>query len=238
MIPCSLESVNTLESLSLNEPAQMSVGSARAWRLMPPSQPADTKLPLRVAVSGGIGAGKSTFSAALRPFALAFADADEVARRVVAPGTAGLEQIRQRFGEGVIQADGSLDRAALAKIVFTDSSARADLEKITHPRISATVEQILDVPGPGFTVYDIPLLVTSQDAGAYDEVIMVTAPMDERVERLMTRGLSREDAQRRIEAQISDEERRSLATILVENTGSSQDLGQLATLIATQWINI
>lgn len=237
MIPCSLESVNTLESFSPNAPVQMSVGAAHARRLAQPSRPVESKLPLRVAVSGGIGAGKSTFSAALRPFALAFADADEVARRVVAPGTEGLEQIRQRFGDGVIQADGALDRAALAKIVFTDSSARADLEKITHPRIGATVEQILDVPGPGFTVYDIPLLVTSQDAAAFDEVIMVCAPLEDRVERLVIRGLSREDAKRRIEAQISDEERRALATILVENTGTSQDLAQLATIIAAQWLS-
>lgn len=190
----------------------------------------------KVAVSGGIGVGKSTISAALKPFALAFADADELARQVVAPGSPALADIRRRFGDDVFHSDGSLNRAVLARIVFSDESARADLESFTHPRIAQMAHEILDVPGFGFTVYDIPLLVNADDASAYDEVIIVAAPLEERLLRLEKRGLSRQDAQRRIEAQISDEQRRHFASIFVNNTGTSEDLAILGQRIAQEWL--
>lgn len=217
--------------------SDMRVGGARAQRLRP-MRALPTQTPLRVAVSGGIGTGKSTFSAALRPFALAFADADEVAREVVAPGSGGLAQILARFGEQVTHADGSLNRAALAGIVFNDEAARADLEAITHPRIASRVRELLDVEGRGFTVYDVPLLLSDADVVPFHEVIMVCAPLEVRLERLELRGLAREDAQRRIEAQISDEQRRALATIVVENTGSPEDLAELAVKVATRWLSV
>lgn len=195
----------------------------------------------RVAVSGGIGSGKSTLAYALKPWALAFADADQIARDIVAPGEPALQQIAQRFGAGVIGEDGSLDRAALAGLVFADARARFDLEGITHPRIAQRAHEILSTPevngvaGPGFVLYDVPLVRTYDEASVFDEVVMVTAPLEDRLERLVERGVSRDDALARINAQVSDEERESLATIVVANEGSVADLEAVARHMAGLW---
>lgn len=217
-------------------------GGARARRLRParhtgaPSSERAVVTPVRVAVTGGIGAGKTALSQALCPHALSCADADQVAREIVAPGMPALQEIAQLFGSQVMNTDGTLNRQALAQIVFNDASARQELDRITHPRIAERVREILDVQGSGFTLYDIPLLVTAEEAARFDEVIVVTAPEKDRIERLQQRGLSKEDALSRIRSQITDEERIKLATILVENTGNAEDLATLGKEIALTWL--
>lgn len=186
-----------------------------------------------VAVTGGIGSGKSTVAQALRPAALAFADADAIAREIVAPGTPALAEIVQRFGDEVVTVEGTLDRASLASLIFTDPAARADLETITHPRIAQRAHEILSTPsGVGFVVYDLPLLRTEHEAQLFDEVVVVTAPLESRLERLERRGMSRPDALARIDAQMSDEERVALATIVVSNDGTVKDLHALGAELA------
>lgn len=181
--------------------------------------------PRRVAVTGGIGSGKTTLAQAMRPYALAYADADQIAREIVEPGQPALKKIAERFGKDILFSDGSLNRAALAEIVFADPAARADLESITHPLIAQKAEEILNAPtGQGFVLYDIPLLRTAAEAEKFDEVILVTAPLHERVDRLAGRGLTREGALARINSQITDEERATFATQIVANDGTREDL--------------
>lgn len=196
----------------------------------------DNSRPLRVAVTGGIGSGKTTFAQALRPYALAYADADQIAREIVAPGQPAVTLIAQRFGAHVINPDGSLNRPALASVVFSDEAARSDLEKITHPLIAQRAEEILAISTqPGFVVYDVPLLRTCAEAEKFDEVIVVTAPFEARLERLENRGISRADALARINSQMSDSEREQLATIVVANDGSAKDLQAIARTLAATW---
>ena len=153
-------------------------------------------------------------------------DADRIAREVVEPGQPALAEIVARFGPGVRRPDGSLDRAALATIVFGDPAALADLNAITHPRIAARSRELLDAAAPGaVVVYDMPLLVEQRSAEGWDAVIVVEAPLDVRLERLVRdRGMTVEDARARIAAQAGDDERRAVADHVVVNSGSIADL--------------
>lgn len=183
-------------------------------------------LPLTVAVTGGIGAGKSTVSRGLAARGAVVLDSDQLAREVVAPGSAGLAAVVARFGDRILADGGALDRAALGAIVFGDAGARADLERITHPRVRALFEERQCAAGPdALVVNDIPLLRTSADAARYHLVITVGIDDDEvRVARLVARGHSDADARSRIAAQISDPERRQLSDVWLENSGAAQDL--------------
>lgn len=182
--------------------------------------------PLSVAVTGGIGAGKSTVSAAFAARGAVVIDADLLAREVVQPGTEGLAAIAAEFGPGVITQDGALDRAELAGIVFTDSVARARLEAIIHPLVRALFDRRLAaVPGDGIVVNDIPLIRTVRDAARYHLVIGVgIADHETRVQRLIARGHTEADATARIAAQISDDERRALADVWIDNSAAVADL--------------
>lgn len=193
--------------------------------------------PLCVAVSGGIGSGKTTFARALRPFAAAYADADELARDVVMPGSLGLHALVERFGSAVLADDGTLNRPYLAGLIFKDPGAREEVEQITHPLIARRAQDILgSAPAGSVALYDIPLIRNSQDAAHFDVVIMVAAPLEERVCRLVRRGLSSADAMRRIDAQISDDKRREIASVWVNNAGTAADLEALAGAVATTWL--
>lgn len=211
-------------------------GDARAYlcaRLrIPPTRA------LRLAITGGIGSGKSTFTRALAENGHVVADADLLARDVVAPGSQGLNRLTERFGSQILTPQGELNRAALAALVFHDEEARRDLNAITHPLIAQRAHEILSRAQVGqLAIYDVPLLTTTQEAEAFDAVIVVSAPEHLRVERLMARGLSAEDAQRRIAAQISDEQRARLATIWVENLGNAENLAALARGVETSWLS-
>lgn len=211
------------------------VGGAHATMLR--SWGSSLTRPLVVAVSGGIGSGKTTFSNALRPFAAAYADADELAREVVMPGSNGLRALVERLGPDILDDSGILNRQHLAELIFNDPAVRAEVEQITHPLIGGKARKILQsAPARTLALYDIPLIRNVQEAAPFDVVIMVTAPKEERISRLVQRGLSPEDAQRRIDAQISDEARRELASVWVMNAGSTADLEALAGALARTWL--
>lgn len=188
--------------------------------------------PLTVAVTGGIGSGKSTLAALLAERGALVVDSDQLARQVVAPGSPGLAEVEAAFGPGVICADGTLNRAALATIVFDDQSARATLEGITHPRVRAEFANIrAGLAADRVLVNDIPLLTTLAAAARFHLVIGVGASEAVKLPRLMDRGMTEADARSRIAAQISDDERRPLCDEWVDNDGSSAELRREADVL-------
>ncbi|MDQ1433089.1 MAG: dephospho-CoA kinase [Actinomycetota bacterium] len=190
---------------------------------------------LLVGLTGGIGSGKSTVADLLRGKGAVIVDADQVARAVVEPGEPAFAALVERFGAGILDADGRLDRPALAAIAFADDDGRKSLGDITWPAIGEEFErQIRVAPEDAIVVCDIPLLVESKSAKArpYQAVIVVEAPIDLRLDRLEVRGVPRDDAERRMSAQATDDERRAVATHLVDNGG---DLEHLARQVDAIW---
>jgi dephospho-CoA kinase len=179
---------------------------------------------LRVGLSGGIGSGKSTVARALARRGAIVIDADAIAREVVEPGQPGLAAVVERFGPEVLDAEGRLDRPKLAALVFDDPAARADLNAIVHPRVAVeTARRMAAAPSDAVVVIDVPLLVEAARSG-YDVVVIVEAPEPVRLERLIARGMSPEDARRRMAAQASDADRRKVADVILDNAGSEEDL--------------
>jgi dephospho-CoA kinase len=180
---------------------------------------------LRIGLTGGIGSGKSTVSALLAARGAVVIDADRIAREVVEPGTPGLAAVVQAFGSGVLRSDGSLDRPALAAVVFADPEARKRLDAIVHPLVRArSAELAAAAPDGAVVVHDVPLLVETGQAGSYDVVLVVEAAPEVRVDRLVRRGLTEEDARARIAVQATDEQRRAVADAVVVNDGTPDDL--------------
>ncbi|MFY1637687.1 dephospho-CoA kinase [Solwaraspora sp. WMMB335] len=181
---------------------------------------------LRVGLTGGIAAGKSAVAARLVEHGATLIDADRLAREVVAPGTDGLDEIVAAFGAAVLDADGALDRPALGARVFTDQRARGRLESIVHPRVrSRTAELTAAAPPDAIVVNDVPLLVETGLGATYHLVVVVAAAAQLRIERMVRdRGMSRDDAQARIQAQASDARRAAAADVLVRNDGTHEDL--------------
>lgn len=181
---------------------------------------------LNLGLTGGIGAGKSAVSTVLQQLGATVVDADKIAREVVEPGTEGLQRITAAFGAGVLAADGSLDRPALAQIVFNDEQARTTLNGIVHPLVRARSEQLVRQAGEhAVVVHDIPLLAEGTMAPSFHLVLVVATPVEVRLERLTgQRGMAREDALARIGAQASDEQRLAIADVVLDNSGSPQDL--------------
>ncbi len=179
-----------------------------------------------VGLTGGIGAGKSAVAARLAAHGAIVIDADRLAREVVAAGTDGLAEVVTAFGRGVLAADGQLDRAAMGRRVFADPAARRLLEAIVHPRVrSRTAELIAAAPADAVIVNDVPLLVETGLAGAYDLVVVVLADDAVRLGRLTgERGMPVDEARARIAAQASDEQRRATADIVIMNNGSMDEL--------------
>ncbi len=178
-----------------------------------------------VGLTGGIGSGKSTVAALLAARGAVVVDADAIAREVVEKGTPALEKLVHRFGPEILAADGSLDRPALAAVAFANGENRKALEEITHPAIGEEfLRRVAAAPQDAVVVHDVPLLVESKRGLEYAAVIVVEAPLELRLERLEARGLARDDALRRIAAQASDEDRRKVATWVIDNSGSLDDL--------------
>ncbi|NJC70452.1 dephospho-CoA kinase [Planosporangium thailandense] len=179
-----------------------------------------------VGLTGGIGAGKSAVAGRLATLGAVVIDADRLAREAVAAGSAGLAEVVAVFGPEVLAADGSLDRAALARRVFNDEAARRRLEAIIHPRVRArTAELVAAAPPDAVVVNDVPLLVESGLAPAYEIVIVVLADEETRIARLMgDRGMTRDEAVARIRAQATDEQRRAAADIVIVNDGTLEEL--------------
>lgn len=179
---------------------------------------------LYVGLTGGIGSGKSTAAAALADLGATVVDADVLAREVVAPGTPGLAAVAAAFGD-VLRADGSLDRAALGARVFRDPGERARLEGIVLPLVAARAQRRLAaVPAGRVAVYDMPLLVEQRAASRFDYVVVVQAPCEVRLARLEGRGLGREEALARLASQASDEQRRAVADVVLDNSGTREEL--------------
>jgi dephospho-CoA kinase len=189
---------------------------------------------LVVGLTGGIGAGKSAVADRLAELGAVVIDADRLAREVVEPGTEGLAEVRKAFGADVIAPDGFLDRPALAEKVFGDASARRRLEEIIHPRVRArTAELVAAAPRDAVVVNDVPLLVESGLADSFDVVVVVEAPEQIRIDRLVReRGMSRQQATDRITAQASGEQRRAVADVVLDNSG---DLATLHRQVDTLW---
>ena len=181
---------------------------------------------LRIGLTGGIGAGKSTVSATFNELGGIVVDGDVIAREVVQPGTPGLNSLVEAFGEEILLPDGALNRPALAAIAFSDDQKRATLNGIVHPLVAQRrSELIAAAPDDAVIVEDIPLLVESQMAPMFPLVIVVHADADLRVRRLIEyRGFSEEDARARIAAQAADEQRRAVADVWLDNAGTADEL--------------
>lgn len=187
---------------------------------------------ITVAVTGGIGAGKSTVAGLLSARGAVVVDSDQLAREVVGPGTPGLAAIVDTFGEVVRAPDGSLDRPALAEIVFADVAARLRLEAITHPAIRARFTALqAAAPRGSVVVNDIPLLISTSAAAAFHLVVGVGAPEGTRLARLVGRGMAEQDARSRMAAQISDDQRHRLCDVWVDNSQRAADVRKRVDLI-------
>jgi dephospho-CoA kinase len=181
---------------------------------------------LRVGLTGGIGAGKSEVSRRLAAQGAIIIDADLIAREVVAPGTSGLAEVTDAFGPGVLGPDGALDRTVLGDIVFADKEKLARLNAIIHPRVGERMQELEAAAGPGsIVVQDVPLIAENNLASAYDLVIVVDVPPRIQLDRLVrVRGMSKEQAQSRMAAQVAREHRLAVADIVVDNSGSLTEL--------------
>lgn len=186
---------------------------------------------MRIGLTGGVASGKSTVAAILRELGAVVIDADELAREVVAPGTPGLAEVVAHFGTRVLGPDGSLDRAALAEIVFADVAERRVLEAIVHPRVRSRAREIELTAGPeALVMHEIPLLVETGQQDSFDAVIVVDVPRETQIQRLMEhRGLTHDEAESRITAQATRQQRQAAATYLIENSGTHEDLRRRVT---------
>lgn len=178
-----------------------------------------------IGLTGGIASGKSTIASRLASHGAVVVDADRIAREVVEPGTPALAEIARRFGDGVIAADGSLDRPALGAIVFADPAALADLNAITHPAVlresTARFEAAADSDPDAIVVYDVPLLVESANQYPFDRVVVAHAEAGTRIRRLVElRGMDPAEAERRIRSQASDEQRLAVADVVIDTGGT------------------
>lgn len=184
---------------------------------------------LRIGLTGGIGAGKSTVSATFAACGGVIVDGDVIAREVVEPGTEGLAALVEAFGEDILLPDGALNRPALAAKAFQDDEQRAKLNGIVHPLVGKRRQEIIDsVPAGTVVVEDIPLLVETGMAPFFPLVVVVWADEETRVTRLIKRGLPEHDARARMKAQASDEQRRAIADVLLDNSGTQDELVEAA----------
>jgi dephospho-CoA kinase len=183
----------------------------------------------RIGLTGGIASGKSVAAGRLAELGAAVIDHDVLAREAVRPGSAGLDAVVDAFGPEVLAPDGSLDRAALGALVFADPAQRERLNGVLHPeirRLAAEQEAAVAAGGTGaVVVHDIPLLVETGQAEAFHLLVVVEAPAEQRTERLMAlRGLSRQDAERRVGAQATDDARLEVADVVLDGTGTVDHL--------------
>jgi dephospho-CoA kinase len=186
---------------------------------------------VRVGLTGGIASGKSTVSSILRELGAVVIDADQIAREVVAKGTPGLAAVVEAFGPEMLTPEGDLDRPRMGALVFGDEAARRRLEGIVHPLVFERYAELeAAAPAAAIVVHDIPLLVESGRAAEFDAVIVVDAPEELQLERMVRdRGWTEEDGRSRIAAQATREQRRAVATYLIENTGTREDLRRQVT---------
>ncbi|MBO2465690.1 dephospho-CoA kinase [Actinomadura violacea] len=181
---------------------------------------------LKVGLTGGIGSGKSEVSARLDERGAVVIDADKIAREVVEPGTPGLAAVAAEFGEEVLLPSGALDREKVGRIVFADAGRLAALNAIVHPLVGERMQELMDAaPADAIVVYDVPLLAENGLAGMYDVVVVVDAPEETQLDRLTSRrGMTEEDARARMANQATRGRRRAVATHVIDNSGTLDDL--------------
>lgn len=186
---------------------------------------------MRVGLTGGVASGKSTVAALLAELGAVVIDADKLAREVVAPGTDGLRRVVEEFGADVLAADGSLDRPALGAIVFGDEPARRRLEAIIHPLVRARGRELeAAAPQGAVVVHDIPLLAETGQADRFDAVLVVDVPVRTQIDRMVElRAMTPEEAEARVAAQATRDQRLSVATYVIDNTGRLEDLRERVT---------
>jgi dephospho-CoA kinase len=181
--------------------------------------------PYVVAVTGGVASGKSTVTDHLASLGVPVIDADFVARELVEPGTPALAEIEQAFGRSVIRADGTLDRRAMRARVFDDVAQRRRLESILHPRVEQRMRELVESVDAPWVVLAIPLLTEVGRYDFIDHVVVVDAPVEAQLERLMKRdGVTPEIARAMVAAQASRAERLAIADTVVTNDGSLEQL--------------
>jgi dephospho-CoA kinase len=181
---------------------------------------------LLVGLTGGIGSGKSTVAAMLCERGAVVVDADDLARKAVETGTPGFDRVVETFGQAVLRPDGSLDREALARVVFRDPEARRTLESIVHPEVARLFLEARQryERTDRIVVYAVPLLVENGLQGMFDVVVVVAAGESTRVARLEARGMAADAARDRMAAQLPDAERERVADVVIRNDGSLEDL--------------
>lgn len=179
---------------------------------------------LRVALTGGIGSGKSLVGEILEELGALVIDSDQLAREVIERGSPGYEEVLTAFGDSILT-QGQIDRAKLAEVVFKESDLRKKLESIIHPLVREAAEKLArNLPGGAILVNQIPLLVESDGAKRFDYVVTVSASEDIRRERLRSRGLKDYEIAQRMAAQVSDAEREKIANYIIRNDGSIDEL--------------
>jgi dephospho-CoA kinase len=179
---------------------------------------------LLVALTGGIGTGKSLAGEYLAALGAIVVDSDQLARAVVERGTPAFDEIVARFGDEILK-DGNLDRSKLGELVFSNPAARAELEAITHPRIREALDEIVASCDPeDVIVNQIPLLVETGGKDRFDYIISITAPLELRRERCIARGMKSYEFEKRVAAQASDEERTAISNHVIDNAGDADAL--------------
>ena len=176
-----------------------------------------------IALTGGIGSGKSTVAAEWTKLGATEIDADILAREVVNPGAVGLETLVQMLGEEILTSDGQLDRSKLASVTFTNPEVRTKVEQVLHPLIQQ-LAKVKTEQTEGIVVYTIPLLVETKSPLEFDAVVTISCPESVRVERLIARGMSEQDARNRISAQATDQEREAVADYVLDSNCSMEEL--------------
>ena len=189
----------------------------------------------RIALTGGIATGKSYVASKIKESGVPMVDADVLSREVVAPGTPGLAAVRRRFGPDAVRRDGTMDRVRIAQIVFKDKRARLDLEAIIHPAVQKAIDEFFATlpKRTPFAVADIPLLFETGRDNQFNAVVVVACPRELQLQRLMERNkLSKEDAERRLNAQLPIDQKVKKATYVIRTDGSFEDTDkQVAELI-------
>ena len=179
---------------------------------------------LVVALTGGIGAGKSLVAQYFSELGARVVDADQLSRIAIERGSEGFDEVITRFGESILR-NGDIDRKALAEIIFKDKSAKADLEAIIHPRVRELFfEVVSDLAADEILIYEIPLLVETGAASNFDQIITVEADLEIRKSRLLKRGMFISEIESRLAAQASPSEREAFATHKIENSGDEDQL--------------
>jgi dephospho-CoA kinase len=190
-----------------------------------------------IGLTGGIGSGKSTIARRLAEHGAHIIDADLVAREVVEPGTSTLAEIVSLFGSHILTSDGSLNRGVLGEIAFNDPDKLIKLNSIVHPAVHARTKELFSqAPADSVVIYDVPLLVETRNEYVFDEIIVASAPVSVRIERLMEhRGMMESEATARIQSQAPEEERLKIASYVIDTSG---DISHTYSQVDALWSQI